>query len=442
MPAPPPTAHPIAAEPNAETISHDDPGDLQSEIESHEPRNLLTLTLHHIALRVAWIFKTEAVIMPAFLDAVSGAAWLRGCLPFLNRFGQSVPSLALSEQVRKVPQKKFALLIYTVGMALPFLLLSAMWLWFDARTAAWLPAVFLLLYFLFFAANGLNQMAFGTIQGKLIRPHRRGRLMGLAAIFGSIPAILCAWFLLQEWVKLPDGGFGYIFLFTGSGFLVAALITLAVVEPADEPAENIRSARHIFGDSWRAVKSDRDFRNFCIVGMLFMSAQMIFPHYQALGREQSGYEPTQLMIWVVAMNAGAGVFSPLSGYIADRFGNRRALRIQIACGLIAPSFAIWLTRGGNGIDWYWVTFLLLGMVPVTMKTMMNYTLEICEAHQHAQYLSTVKVCMALPFFLSPLFGLLIDNVGFAPVFIAISGLILLSGLLTLKIPEPRWATRS
>lgn len=439
MSSPSPSLETIPDERDDESISNGPPADRQAEIESHESRNLLTLAVHHIALRVSWIFKTESVIMPAFLDAVAGAAWLRGCLPFLNRFGQSVPALALSEQVRRVSYKKRALFAFNCCMAVPFLTLSAMWLLFDARQALWLPAVFLLLYFLFFAANGLHQMTFGTLQGKLIRPHRRGRLLGVAGICGSIPAIICAWFLLQRWVALPDGGFGYIFLFTGTGFLVAGLIALCVVEPPDGTAENVRSARHIFRDAWGAVKSDCDFRNFCIVGMLFMSAQMLFPHYQALGRGQTGYEPVQLMIWVVAQNAGAGLFSPLAGVIADRFGNRRALRIQIVLALFTPLLALLLTRNGRGIDWYWLTFFLLGIVPTTMKTMMNYTLEICEPQQHAQYLSTVKVCMALPFFLSPVFGLLIDTAGFATVFGVISGLVFLSGVLTLRIPEPRHA---
>jgi len=37
------------------------------------------------------------------------------------------------------------------------------------------PLVFLVLYGLFFAAMGVNQLAYNTIQGKLIRPTRRGQ---------------------------------------------------------------------------------------------------------------------------------------------------------------------------------------------------------------------------------------------------------------------------
>ncbi len=125
-------------------------------IESHERRNLFTLALHHIVLRVAWIFKTETVIMPSFLDTIAGAGWRRGCLPVLNRTGQSVPSLILSERLVHTPKKKWALLGTSFLMGMPFLVLSAIWFLLTDKQQAWLPPAFLLLYFFFFSMTGLN----------------------------------------------------------------------------------------------------------------------------------------------------------------------------------------------------------------------------------------------------------------------------------------------
>ncbi len=75
---------------NADQRPSDWPSD--PAIQLHEPRNLVLLALHQIVFRIAWMFKTESVIIPAFLDFVSGpgAGGLRGCLPVLNRLGQSV----------------------------------------------------------------------------------------------------------------------------------------------------------------------------------------------------------------------------------------------------------------------------------------------------------------------------------------------------------------
>ena len=39
---------------------------------------------------------------------------------------------------------------------------------------------------LFFAAIGVNDLAYNTIQGKLIRPTRRGRLLMIADFVGRV----------------------------------------------------------------------------------------------------------------------------------------------------------------------------------------------------------------------------------------------------------------
>ena len=66
----------------------------------HEQRNFLLMVIYQVVMRTGWIFKTESVIMPAVLDVLSGNSdVLRGWLPFLNRFGQSVPPLLMARRV-------------------------------------------------------------------------------------------------------------------------------------------------------------------------------------------------------------------------------------------------------------------------------------------------------------------------------------------------------
>ena len=43
-----------------------------------ESRNILLLAGYQVLLRLAWVFKTESVVMPAFLHALSGQAWMQG----------------------------------------------------------------------------------------------------------------------------------------------------------------------------------------------------------------------------------------------------------------------------------------------------------------------------------------------------------------------------
>lgn len=410
----------------------------QSEqIERHEPRNIVALAVHHIILRVAWVFKTESVIIPAFLDSVSSAGWLRGCLPILNRIGQSLPPLLFAERLRHARLKKIPLAVTTFLMAIPFLVLAVIWRELDDKHATWLPPAFLVLYVLFFSFTGLNQLSFGTIQGKLIRPERRGQLMALAGIPGSVLAISAAWFLLREWLYLPNGGFDLIFAFTGTGFLVSGLAVVLVREPKD-PIVSEHERRHGGIRFREAIRKDVAFRRLLIVGMLFITAQLLFPHYQALGRRRPGYSPSDLMYWVIAQNAGAGFFAFIAGRLADRHGNRTALWMEIVGAALTPVIALVLAFPAAELPLYWMTFFVLGTVPTAFRTFSNYVLELTTPENHPRYLSILRVAMAIPLVLSPVVGLLIDWLGFIPVFGAITGLLLYGCWYSRNLIEPRF----
>ncbi|MEC7557771.1 MAG: hypothetical protein VYA32_11360, partial [Planctomycetota bacterium] len=91
-----------------------------AEIQAVETRNLFALSAHYISLRLGWIFKTETVIMPAFMDAISGAGWLRGCLPVVNRICSSLPPLFFAPRLKDSPRKKLTLSAASFLMAVPF----------------------------------------------------------------------------------------------------------------------------------------------------------------------------------------------------------------------------------------------------------------------------------------------------------------------------------
>ncbi len=429
----------------------------ETQVRQLEPHNLLALSAYSVLLRFAWIFKTESVIIPAFLDSIAGAGWLRGCLPVLNRFGQSLPPIFFARRLREARVKKWSLLGTSAGLGVSMIAVAAIWMLTDDKRQPWLPPAFLLLYLIFFASNGLNQQVFGTLQGKLIRANRRGELLGLSGIGGSVTSIIGAWFLLQYWLSLPDRGFGYIFGFSGFGFLVAGAMCFFVKEPPDvghvsnvpvlgeDPVDgHVENVPHADGGlmaSYRLVRDDREFRRLGVVAMLFIAIQLLFPHFQALGQQHVAQDQIgfQLMLWVIAQNAAVGLFSWVSGKLADRFGNRLSLRLQVFGTASVPLLALFFASGagGWGPKYFWITFFFLGLTPVTIKTLTNYALELTEPARHPLYVATLHACLAVPFLLSPLVGWLVDVLGFERVFVGVSGVILLGWLASLRLAEPR-----
>jgi len=418
------------------------PSGLREDCAEHESRNLLTLAAFQICMRVGWIFKVESIIIPAFMDMMAGAGWMRGLLPVLNRFGQSIPPVIAAHRVKHLERKKWAVtlcILLNAGLLLSF---AAMWSLGSGKSLAWMPWLFLLLYTLFFTLHGIGQLSLNTLHGKLIHATRRGRLMLLSDPLGTLFAVSLGAWLLPHWLSLSNGGFTYIFSFAAAFFIVASLVALLIHEPPDHFPQQEHEHGPVwkkFATSWQVLREDANFRRLAAVAVLLGTVQILMPHYQALGRQQLGLKLTNLMPWIVAQNIGAGLFSMFSGPLADRHGTRLSLRLLILGASLTPLVAIGMANAGTKVaeDWFWVVFIPMGFTPVIYRMLNNYTLEISPRHEHPRYLSTLNLCLAAPFLFSPLVGWLIDVTSFEKVLGVGSGLILLSFLLTFRLAEPR-----
>ncbi|WP_165700880.1 MFS transporter [Alienimonas californiensis] len=400
---------------------------------------------------MSWIFKTESVVMPALLDTLTaplvgvggtgGAGWVQGFLPLLNRAGQSVPPMLYADSLRDRPVKKWSVWATTLGMALPFALLAVL-LWTLRERFAGTAAVagFLALYGLFFAATGLNQLGFSTLQAKLIPPARRGRLIAAGGVLGSFAAVTVAYGFLAGWRAEGPASFAAPFAATAAGMLLSSALVLFVREAPDEPAGNRGSRRFsVRGqarDAAAVLRSDGNFRRIAAVASLFVTAQLVFPHYIVLARESHGAGSLPLILFVAAQNVGAGLFSVAVGWVADRRGNRLAVR-GCLIGLAAlPPLALVLARQEDP-RLLAALFFLLGLTPVAFKAVTNWTLELTEPENHPRYVSTLKLCMAAPFLLAVPVGALVDVAGHGPAFLGVSALVAAGCGLTWLAPEPR-----
>lgn len=406
----------------------------QEETEAH---NILALVLHQVLFRIAWIFKTESVIMPAFLDSITPSGWVRGMLPPLNRFAQSIAPLMLSDRLSRSSVKSSWLSKTTFLMSLPFLSLGLIQLLLGSSSSPWRVFFFLTAYTTFFCLHGVNQASLSTIQGKLIRPNRRGRLMALVGYIGSPAAVLMAWLFLRRWTMAEPPLFAYIFLFTGTAFFLASLTVSRLQETPDPIVQRVSiNAGRRFRDAWTSLRNDRHLRRLGIFSSLFVCSQLLFPHYQRLGRLQPGYDGHMLMVWVIAQNLSAAIFSWISGRMADRRGTRSALRCLTFAAIFAPLLALLLGQYLPA-GWYWLAFAWLGLVPVTYRMQLNYALELTDRSRHPIYVSTVVLCMAAPIVLSPLVGECVERIGYVVPFCTIAIVLLISWILTLTMIEPR-----
>lgn len=410
----------------------------------HANVNYGASALNQILLRVGWVFKTETVIMPGFLDLLSqGSASVRGWLPVLARLGQSLPQFFYAHRVRSMPRQKFAYFWASLFQAAPWLTLTLVILYLPHAHPTWMVALFLVLYGLFWVSGGVGVLLSGTLQGKLIPVRRRGSLLAVSNFWGCGLGIVCIVALLPAWMKLGRHGYALTFGAVTFFFVISALFILFLREPADPKPKGDAPVGQFVAQSFRLLQQDKNFRLLIYVITLYGTVLILFPHYATFVRVRLGVGHEYDYLWIAAQNAMNGLSSLLIGPIADRRGNRLALRVLTVIAGITPLLAIGLSYlpSPMGARLSWTVFMLLGFTPVSQRIITNYTLEICAREQHAQYLSTVQLSQGMTQLLSPLVGWLMEWLGFETIFVAGAALMFWGGLLAQGLIEPR-RTRS
>ena len=231
---------------------------IEKEVEQHEKRNLIVFAANQIFMRLGWIFKTESVVMPGFLDVYTLSGFIRGLLPLISRIGQSIPQILIAHRVTKMPRKRMVFILSAFGITFPWLVL-ALTLEFGSWSNTTIVAIFLTLYGLHWLTYGSNVLAHGTLQGKLIRPRRRGRLLAYASLIGCTLAIIIVWLVMPRWVRGDTANYAWIFGMTGMFFGFAACSSLFFREPPDDHSAQTVPFLKYLSSGLMLLRYDRNF---------------------------------------------------------------------------------------------------------------------------------------------------------------------------------------
>ncbi len=402
----------------------------------HEKRNLFVFALNQILMRLGWMFKAESVVIPAFIDIYTSSGTIRGLLPLILRIGQSLPQFLVAQRVARMPKKQGFFILTGFGFTIPWCVLSLV-LGLTHWSANVIVAVFLVLCTIHWLMVGCNHLANGTLQGKLISPQKRGRLLAYSNVIGCSLSIGVAIYLMPRWLSETNPRYATIFGVTSGAFGIAALVSFWFRELPSQ-AEGTAPFFKFLGDALLLLRHDRNFRRFALVILLFYSIWPLFPHYAVFGKRTLGLASSGFVTLIVAQNASNALGAGVMGNIADRSGNRFVLRLLILISAFTPLLAVIISRMPSGAQLYWIIFALIGFTPVSARIVTNYTLEIAPQEKHPQYLGVMSLFQAIPLFVSPLIGALIEEFAFEPVFITCSVLVACGFVLTFRLDEPRF----
>jgi len=417
-----------------------DSGTHEWETLPKQRQNLWLLIIHQIIFRVGWTFKTESVVLPSFLDHLAGpgAGFYRGFLPILSRLGQGILPLAASSTVEVFRHKRSLLSLTTCLLAIPLSFFAMIAMVDGQLSGGFLAAAFLGGYFVFSAVYGIYQVVFNTVQGKLIEPEKRGRLMSYSTFWGTFPAVVAAVFFLRPWLRNGDSRYDIVFLSAAVLFTVSGILCLFLRETHGELFEENTVSRSPFGRMRTPFRCHPNLRKLFVVAMVFSVTLTLTPHYQAFARDQLHIGSNQLFLWVIAQSASVGIFSVLAGALADRYGNRLTLAVLIFGSALAPGWSLTLFYlPGFAESSVWLTFVALAFSTLVPRVAANYALELVPEEDHPIATALLQFGMTLPLFASPVFGQLSESWGFRPLLYGAIVVSVTTGGLTFILPEPR-----
>lgn len=304
----------------------------------------LQISIWEGAAATVWITLTGGAFLTGFalwLHADSFAIGLLSAIPTLAALTQPIAAYWAEQKSARKPFVAWCS-FYGRMLWLPILLLP----FFLPRSLALVG--FLLLFTLSSILTSMPQPAWTSWMSDLVPPDHRGRYFGrrnmVAGFVGMLVGMLAAWFLdyMVHSRRQPAMGFAVVFAAGLLGAVLSLVLILRQPEPTPSSATTQGEAsRQSFLDHYRAPFADPNFRALLLFSAVFCIGQFVAaPFFTAYGLQilRLNYVWMQILAAVVGVSNMLGM--PLWGFLADRFGNKPILVLNVVGVFTLPFFWI------------------------------------------------------------------------------------------------------
>ncbi|MBN1333408.1 MAG: MFS transporter, partial [Synergistales bacterium] len=245
-----------------------------------------------------------------------------------------------------------------------------------------------------------------------------------ASISGSLVVVRI---LGSESLEFPSSY--ALLLFIGFlGLVIASLAFWSIKEPPSSVQGRREPIAIILRSIPELLRKNQDFRRFVIVENLSGFGLMILPFYMLFAKESFNLESIFVGRYLVAQTLGMLLSNILWGIISRRWGSREVVRTCVLIGAVTPILALVLSRF-SAKGFYVIFFLVGSMYSGRLVGFEPYLLDIVPDEGRPLYLGirgTLDILIAL---LPPIGGLLIDLVGFKPLFLIVTIVLIIAFFL-------------
>jgi len=409
-------------------------------------RNFWAWVAYTFFFRVGWQFKLEATLVSglvSFLAPANQVAVTLGWLGTLRAVGRNILPLVIAPWVGNARRKRGPTLI---------LWATTVAFWAALTVYLWLPAaqiragtlwVFGAGYVGFHTLLGGLWLAQGTLLGRIIPDHYRGRALAAAMGYAGMVNVgalwLLAWFVKHSGIPEPRN-YALSFTISVTLFIVAGLGLALVREQESVNGRRAPNPAAHLGEAVRLVQRNRDLALLLGVNAILAISLAAMPLYTAYWRSLGTITPDRLL-WATMLQVGVqSASSWFFGRLADRRGNRLVICLLLLAEAGSPLLAV--LCGGEALQGTWGAFLsvyvLVGLRFPLFQVLVNYLLEIVPAAEHATALSAVTLVQLATAVIPLVMGLAARRWGYPSVLLPTAGLVLAGAWLATRMREPRF----
>jgi len=271
---------------------------------------------------------------------------------------------------------------------------------------------------------------------KLTRPRMRGRLVGFRNSVGGVCAFAGGLFLTWILATFAFPTSYAIAFFAAFVLQMASLATLSALEETEPSSVSPRRPFFAFLKELPGVlKSNPPFRTFITACAILTFATMPVSFFTIYALERFNADESSIGEFTLIMVAIQVVSSLVTGFLADRYGNKTSLLVASVSLLGASITAI----AAPTLAWFRLVYLFLGInLGTEIMARYNMSIEYGPTRKRSTYVGLMNTLLA-PFYLSGLIGGILSEWFGLPAVFLIGGLASVAGItyLARNVREPR-----
>ena len=412
-------------------------------------RNYALNVANGVATQLAMNLTHPSLVLSVFVRSLGGSNALVGSLSAIRFGGWFLPQFLVAGWVQPLTRKTPLAVALEVARVAIYGLLGILTYTVGSSNPTLLLIVFFSLFTVSRFTAGIGALARTDVIAKTIPPKRRAAFFASRNLWGGV-SVFAAGFLVRYVLDDSPGwrfpaNFTLLFGLSTLGLMLALVLLWRVREPEGPAGLPHHSLRQQLARAPALLKEDASLRRYLLVRVLLNMTRLSAPFYPILALDVLEAPASMVGIYLSAMTLTSVLSNLLWQRVARKRGNTYLVKASALLTAMEPLAAValpWLMRwGGFTVLRYGlfpayvfaVVFLIAGAAESGRTIgLMTLVLDIAPEAERASYVGLVNTALGFVSLLPILAGAIIDRIGFEPIFVCATVLLLGGYLVTLR----------